>query len=144
MSLVIGGHAIATSPGEPDVLTHFDHLGFEAPNGLGHLNAPGANGGPDSLSAIEEILDCGADDLGSDVKRPRRDDCFPGNPSAIGGRTRRAAGTFRERARERGGAAHAAQSLCMPKCRDRALVVLVENYRVRLSADFGDQHPKSG
>lgn len=80
------------------MLAHFNHLGLETPDGLSHLSAPGVSGGPGPLGAIEEILDRGADDLGSDVKRPRRDDCLPGNPPAVGRRARRTAGTFGERA----------------------------------------------
>jgi hypothetical protein len=125
------------------VLTHFDHLGFEAPDGLGHLNAPSASGGSDSIGAIEEILDCGANDFGSDVKRPRRNDCLSGDPSAIGGCARRSTGTFGERTRERRGTACTAQGLSMPKCCYRALVVRLENYRPRVSADFGWLHPMS-
>jgi hypothetical protein len=125
------------------VLAHFDHLGFETPNRLGHLNAPAADGSPGSVGAVEELLDCGANDLGSDVKRPRRDDCLAGNPPAVGGCARRAAGPFGERARKRGGTARTAQGLSVAKCCDRALVVLLENYRPRVSADFGWLPPMS-
>ena len=125
------------------MLTHFDHLGFEAPDGLGHLNAPGGSSRPGFVRAVEEILDRSADDVGGDLKRPRRDDCLSGNPSAIGGGARRTAGTFGQRTRERRSTACTAQGLSVPKCCDRALVVLLENYRPRLSADFGWLHPMS-
>lgn len=120
------------------MLTHFDHLGFEAPDGLSHLSAPGPNGSAGSLGTIEEILNCGADNLGSDVERPRRDHCLPGDPSAVGGRTRRAAGAFGERARERRGAADTTQRLCVPKRRNGAPIVVLDNYPPRVSADFGE------
>ena len=140
----IGCGAIVDAPRQPNVLAHFDHLGLETANGLGHLSAPGVSGRPGHVGAIEEILHRGADDLGSDVKRPGRDDCLAGNPPAVRRRTRRAAGMFGERARERRSAAHAAQSLCMSKRRDRSPVVVLDTYRPRLSADFGEGHPIPG
>jgi hypothetical protein len=142
--LVGGGHAIDTAPWQPDVLPNFDHLRLETPNRFSHFRAPTVDARPGALGSIQEILDRGADDLGSNVKRPSRDDCLASDPSAIGGRARRTATAFGKRARERRGAAHTAKSLRMPKRRDRAPIVVLDDYRLRLSADIGDRQPISG